>query len=88
MPAGKVDDRKAPKPETDWTGEEVPFVIRSAMGHRRSHAFDRLALNGRATLKVKLSGDAAHNQILGGGRKGVAARSVFGEVKREAAEHL
>src|SRR4029450_5733208 len=60
MTSGQIDDRKAPKTESNWTGDKVTLIIRAAMDDRSAHSADRCRFHRLLPEKNKLPANATH----------------------------
>ena len=61
MASGKVNDGKATKPQADWTGNKITFVVRAAMSNGIRHSPDYLRIDRCVIGEIKLTADAAHS---------------------------
>src|SRR5215472_1481151 len=60
VPARKVDDGEPPETKAKWPLDVIALIIGTPVSNSPVHGFDAAALNGRQTLKVVLSANAAH----------------------------
>src|SRR5205823_13304470 len=58
--ARKIDDREPSKPESEWSCDIAPFVIRTSMDKGLCHPFYVFTENRSLVPKVILSTNAAH----------------------------
>ncbi len=63
MPSAEVDDGQAAEAESERTGEEIPLVVRAAMGDGSRHPDHGLPVDGFVGSEIKLAGNAAHDSL-------------------------